>query len=199
MTPTVQGLAARLERLEQKIDRIAANSVEFTTLARTNATGADDQANFAGNPPDAQRPVRRVAPWGLSGRPVPGVFAAIVKAIGGAFCGLAVGIATGDYGPQDLNEGETCIWNKGVARVLLDENDSITIQSGGSKVVVSKDGDVTIDAGGTIKLAGGGAGIARVGDAITVAIPALTVSGSATTATTASGKITAGSSRATSG
>jgi phage gp45-like len=202
----LQGLAARLDRLEQRLDRIAANAVDFTTLARTNATGADDQANFPGNPPDRQRPVRRVAPWGLSGRPVPGVFAAIVKAIGGAFNGLVVGIATGSYGPQDLKEGETCLWNKGVARVLLDESDRIFVQSGGSQIVVNKDGDVAIDAAGQIKLAGGGPGIARNGDSVQVTIPPNTVAVMTPSGPVANpspipvkGAITAGSSKAQSG
>jgi phage gp45-like len=205
MTLNLQGLAARLDRLEQRLDRIAANAVDFTTLARTNATGADDQANFAGNPPDRQRPVRRVAPWGLSGRPVPGVFGAIVKAVGGAFNGLAVGIATDNYGPQDQREGETCLWNKGVARVLLDENDRIIVRSGGSQIVVNKDGDVTIDAAGQIKLAGGGAGIARNGDSVQVTIPSnsflVTAQAGVANANpvTVKGTITAGSSKAQSG
>jgi len=145
--------------------------VDFTTLARSSASGSDDQANVAGNPPDRQRPVRRVAPWGLSGRPVTGVLGAVVKAFAGAFNGLLVGIATDRYGPQNLNEGETCLWNKGVAQILLDQKDSITITSGASQIVVSKDGDVTINAKGQIKLAGGGPGIARSGDSVQVTIP----------------------------
>jgi hypothetical protein len=80
VSPNLQGLAARLDRLEQRLDRIAANAVDFTTLARTNASG-----------------------------------------------------------------------------------------------VVNKDGDLTIDAAGQIKLAGGGAGIARNGDSMLVTIPPGTV------------------------
>jgi phage gp45-like len=196
MVSNLQGLAARLDRIEQRLDRLAGGVIEFTTLARVNASGADDQANFAGNPVDRQRPVRRVAPWGLSGRPVVGVLGAIIKAAGGAFNGLVVGIATDRYGPQDLKDGETCLWNKGVAQVLLDQNDAITIKSGGSKIVVNKDGDVTIDAAGTIKLAGGGPGIARKGDSVQVNIPALTVASGATTPTTVSGSIVGCSSKA---
>ena len=125
-------------RVEQRLERIAGSIVEFTTLSRVNAPGADDQAHVAGHPADRQRPVRRVAPWGLSGRPVAGVLAAVVKAFGGAFNGLAVGIATDRYGPQDLNEGETCLWNKGTARVLLDQNDQIGISG---KLVQVNGGD----------------------------------------------------------
>jgi hypothetical protein len=132
--------------------------------------------------------------------------AAIVKALGGAFNGLLVGIATDRYGPQDLNEGETCLWNKGVARVLLDENDRIVIQSGGSQIVVNKDGDVTIDAARQIKLAGGGAGIARNGDSVLVTIPPGTVAIMTPAGPAANpnpipvkGTITAGSSQAQSG
>jgi phage gp45-like len=192
MVSNLQGLAARLDRLEQRLERLAGGVTEFTTLARVNATGADDQANFAGNPSDRQRPVRRVSPSGLSGRPVAGVLGAIIKAAGGAFNGLVVGISTDRYGPQNLKEGETCLWNKGVAQVLLDQSDAVTIKSGGSKIVVNKDGDVTIDASGTIKLAGGGPGIARKRDSVQVSIPALPVSTGSTTATTANGTISHG-------
>jgi phage gp45-like len=124
------------------------------------------------------------------------VLGAIIKAAGGAFNGLVVGISTDRYGPQDLKDGETCLWNKGGAQVLLDENDAITIKSGGSKIVVNKDGDVTIDAAGTIKLAGGGPGIARKGDSVQVNIPALTLASGATTPTTVSGSIVGCSSKA---
>jgi phage gp45-like len=212
----LQGLANRLERLEQRLDRRVGAVVEFTTLARVNTSGADDQANVAGNPTDRQRPVRRVAPWGLSGRPPAGVLAAVVKAAAGAFNGLVVGIATDRYGPQNLNEGETCLWNKGVARVLLDQNDKITIQSGGTSITIEKDGkvaisamgDVTVDSQGQIKLAGGGAGIARDGDSVKVSIPAnsfvVSVAGQATgtlnaNAVDVTGTITKGSSKAQSG
>src|SRR5260370_42456378 len=101
----LQGLAARLDRLEQRLERLTFNMADFTTLSRTSSSGVDDQANVAGSPNDRQRPVRRVAPWGLSGRPVVGVFGAIVKAFGGAFNGLVVGIATDRFGPQNLNAG----------------------------------------------------------------------------------------------
>jgi phage gp45-like len=204
-TPNLQGLAARLDRLEQRLERLAGGAVEFTTLARVTADGADDQANFAGNPADRQRPVRRVAPWGLSGRPVVGVLGAVVKAVGGAFNGLVLGISTDRYGPQNLNDGETCLWNKGVAQILLDQNDRIVIQSGGSQIIVNKDGDVTINAAGQIKLAGGGPGVARNGDSVQVTIPTGTflTAAQAGVANAApvkvTGTITAGSSKAQSG
>jgi phage gp45-like len=204
---SIQGLAARLDRLEQWVERLTGNMVDFTTLARTSASGVDDQAHVAGNPTDRQRPVRRVAPWGLSGRPVPaaGVFGAIVKAFGGAFNGLLVGIATDRYGPQGLSEGETCLWNKGVAQILLEQNDRIVIKSGASQIVINKDGDITIDAGGQIKLAGGGPGIARNGDSVQVTIPSGSFLTSAqagvlnATPVKVTGMITAGSTRAQAG
>jgi phage gp45-like len=134
MTRNLEWLTRRVERLEEQARAAVQTVVEFTTLARVNASGADDFANVAGDDKgEKQRPIRRVAPWGLAGRPVVGVLAVLVKAIGGPFNGANVGIASDKYGPQDLEDGETALYSKEVARGVLLTKD-------GDNKLASKDG-----------------------------------------------------------
>lgn len=137
-----------VERLEQRMAALAMSIVDFAPITRTSAAGDSDGVNVQGDPKDRERPIRRVSPWGISGRPIAGdnVIAAIVKAVASSFGGMSVGVATDKYGPQDLEEGETCIWNKQTGcRILLDKDGKITIDApAGQDVVVN---------GGTEKVA----------------------------------------------
>jgi hypothetical protein len=170
----IHGLANQLARLEAKVNQLTSSMIEFTALARTSPAGDNDGANVPGNAggdpdtKDKQRPIRRVAPWGLASRPVPGVLMAIVKAVGGAFNGLNVGIATDKYGPQDLNEGETCLYcNADATRVLLTKDGDVKISSkNGGMIVVQNDGKITIDAasGKDVVINAGINKVSRVGD-----------------------------------
>lgn len=145
---------AQLERLESRLTAALQSIVEFTPISVSSADGAKDAVKVQGDPSDRQRSVRRVSPWGISGRPVAGagVLAAVVKAIAGSFGGMIVGIASDTYGPQDLEEGETAIWNK----------------TNGTLIKLKADGTITIDAasGKDIILNAGTAKVARVGDKI---------------------------------
>lgn len=147
----VAWLTKRVEQLESQLRSAIYTMVEFTTLARVDANSSKDAANVAGDQNgERQRPIRRVAPWGLSGRPVVGVLSAIVKATAGAFSGINVGIATDKYGPQDLDDGETSLYCK----------------AGGTRVYLDKDGNIFIDAasGKEVTVNGGTQKVARVDD-----------------------------------
>jgi phage gp45-like len=66
---------------------------------------------------------------------------------------MIVGIATDKYGPQDLAEGETVIWNKQTGcRIKLDENGKITIDA---------------PAGQDVMVNGGSEKVARTNDTLT--------------------------------
>lgn len=150
-----------LERLEARLTAALQAIVDFVPISVSSDSGAKDFVKVQGDPKDRQRAARRVSPWGISGRPVPGVLGAVVKALGGYLGGMIVGIATDQYGPQDLKPGETCIWNKvNGTRIVLDENGKMTIDAApGQDVVVN---------GGTLR-------VARKTDPVKVTIPSNTV------------------------
>jgi phage gp45-like len=155
MSRNLEWLTRRVTRLEEQARAAVQTVVEFTTLARVNTSGADDFANVAGDDRgEKQRPIRRVAPWGLAGRPVVGVLAVLVKAIGGPFNGASVGIATDKYGPQDLDEGETALYSKEIERGVhltrdgdnkLSSKDGRTVQLNGDDYSLLKTEDVLAD------------------------------------------------------
>lgn len=166
---TIDGILRRVDALERKLIAMLGAVVEYTTLSRTTAIGDQDQANFAGNPTDRQRPVRRVAPWGVASYPPAGILAAIVKAVGGAFNGMVVGIAGDQYWPANLQEGETALYcSQGGTIVKLDKNGNVFITAASGK-------DVTVN-GGTSK-------VSRVGDNVIAASSMATWISSVSTAT----------------
>lgn len=121
--------------------------VEFTPITVSSADGTKDFVGIQTDAKDQQRAVRRASPWGISGRPVAGagVLAAVVKAVGGAFGGMIVGVGTDKYGPQDLNSGETCIWNKVTGtRILLDQDGKISIDAGSGQDIVLNGGSLKV-------------------------------------------------------
>lgn len=128
--------------------------VEFTRLAASTATGEEDSVEVGGGDQRMQRPVRRIEPWGLRGRPPAGVWAAVIKAIAGASNGLMVGISTTRHGPADLETGETELY----------------CSASGTRVYLDKDGVVHIDAasGQDIIFNGGTLRVAREHDALDV-------------------------------
>lgn len=150
----IDQLRSELERAKEQLLARIQGIVEFTPISVSTADGSKDAVKVQGDPSDRQRFVRRTSPWGISGRPVAGVgvLAAIVKAVAGPFGGMIVGVSTTDYGPQDLEEGETAIWNK----------------VNGTLIRLKPDGSMTIDAssGKDVVVNGGSAKVARVGDKI---------------------------------
>jgi phage gp45-like len=150
---SLEWLKTKVARLEEAMANKVMAVAEYTTLSRTSAAGDKDFANVAANPNDRQRPIRRVSPWGIVGHPPAGVFALIVKAVGGVFNGINAGIATDKYGPQDLDEGETAVYNITAALVRLWKTGKITVDA---------------DAGQDIVFNAGTKKVARVADLLAV-------------------------------
>ncbi|WP_088187538.1 phage baseplate assembly protein V [Desulfosporosinus sp. FKA] len=87
------------------------------------------------------------------------------------------------------------VWNDvDIAPTLNDVDDAVFIHSSGSKLYFHKNGDADLVPAGKLNIAGGGAAIARVGDAITAY--GVDSHGDSVTVT---GTITSGSSKVTSG
>ncbi len=119
--------------------------VEFTRVAASTATGEKDAVEVGGGDQRMQRPVRRVEPWGVRGRPPAGVFAAIVKAIAGASNGLLVGISSTRYGSQALEAGETEIYcSASGTRIFLDKTGTIHIDAASGQDVILNGGTLQV-------------------------------------------------------
>lgn len=151
---SLDGLENRVERLEARLDGRISSGAEFTTLARSTSAGDKDQADVAGSSEgssrDNQRPVLRTSPWGISGRPVAGVFVGLVKAIGQAFGGLIFGQWTDKYGPgtgalPELAEGETLIWcSKDGTKIYLDVNGVIHVDAASGQDIIFNGGALKV-------------------------------------------------------
>lgn len=138
--------------------------VQYGRVARATANGADgaDGAKTGG-----PQNVRRMWPWGL--RSVPPVGSELLQVCPGGHPANAVVIAAETtkmtsagveyaYGPADLKEGETALYDRA-----------------GSVIRQSQDGTTKIDAaaGSDIVLNGGTAQVARVGDHARVTLRAV--------------------------
>jgi hypothetical protein len=139
-----------LDEVTARCREVVAQAITFTTFANSSSDGDTDfvegYQTETDEPPMPQHRVRRLSSWGITGRPMPGVLAGVVRALGGAAQGLLVGVATPAYGRQDLAEGETQVFNrKDGCEVYLDEDGANNINSfAGQDVIVN---------GGTLEVA----------------------------------------------
>jgi phage gp45-like len=162
-------LADALRRLRTElkfyVQQRVASSIRFAQVSLNSATGYDDavqghQTTEEEQPGGYQYQVRRLWPFGIRSRPPAGVDAAVVHAFGGSTNGMMVGAESPQYGPDDLEDGETAIYSSVNASVLLADED------GNTAITSATDGDVTIDAHGTGETVvnGGTARVARDND-----------------------------------
>lgn len=152
-TPSL--IRQQLAGLRSYVDGLVWRLLFFTRVSATSADGSADGVEgwpgTEGDPASPQQTVRRMEPWGVHGRPSPGIQALIARVLAGAASGLQVGIWTGKYGRQNLAEGETQIYSS----------------ASGAEVWLDKDGNVHVNAasGKDVIVNGGSAKVARVGDA----------------------------------
>ena len=146
----------RLRReVDEKLRQLVAGIIGWTLTANTSAAGEKDAVENADDAQDpgsttkSERQATRVLPWGLQGRPPKGLRSLWFKF--GSSNVVFIGIAPQQkYGPGNLNQGETALYNSiSGTTVLLDQNGNIQINAGSNA-------DVTIN-GGTAK-------VGRVGD-----------------------------------
>jgi hypothetical protein len=135
------------------IQRSASSLAHFVALARTSPLGTSDAVMGDDTDKTAQRPVTRVEPWGLRGRPATdGVRGLVVSALAGAMNGVLVGVSTDTrYGAQNLDVGEMALYSLvNALGVYLDNSGNTKITSatpsGGSQ------GDVIVN-GGALQVA----------------------------------------------
>lgn len=138
-----------LRRVREMMREIAGHVASYSKVTATSALGDDDAvAHYQSDTdePSNDNRVRRVASWGIAGRPMPGVIALAIRVLASGAQGVMAGISTNRYGRQDLKAGETQIYNKvSGCEVFLDENGALRINAAAGQ-------DVIIN-GGTLKIA----------------------------------------------
>lgn len=140
-------LAALRTEVRNAISETAGRLFVWTLTANTTALGTEDQVQLADDVPSSQgqRPVRRLEPFGVRSRP-PAKIRSLSLRLGNS-TSIYLGVASdGGYGPGDLNDGETAVYNKVAGtEVLLDED--------GNVAVSTTQGDVSLTASGSGKIA----------------------------------------------
>lgn len=151
-----------------------ASVIRFAQVTVNTASGDGDavqgnQTTDEEAPGDYQYQVRRLWPFGIRSRPPAGVDAAVVHAFGGSTNGMMVGAESPEYGPDDLQDGEVCIYAK----------------KAGARIKIDVDGKITIDAPDTadVVVNGGVARVNREGDAVVQNSPMATWMSAVTLAT----------------
>lgn len=142
-------IAALRREIRDRFEQLPSALFGWTLTAKSSSMGDADQAQTS-DTTESQRPVRRVEPWGHRGRP-PGKIRSLWIRLGSSNV-LFIGVApTKGYGPNDLDDGETAVYNITKALVRLWKSGKITLDSDNEDVVVN---------GGTKK-------VARVDDTLT--------------------------------
>lgn len=152
------------ENAKSYADSLAWRLLFFTRVSATSADGSADGVEgwpgTEGDPASPQQTVRRMEPWGVHGRPAPGIQALIARVLAGAASGLQVAIWTGKYGRQNLAEGETQIYcGADGCEIYLDKDGNVRV-----KAAPGKDLTADVSAGGKVKFNGGGRAVAAKGD-----------------------------------
>jgi len=127
---------AKLRReVVQRLEQLPSLLFGWTLTAKSTSLGDGDQMQ-TGDGSKSQRPARRIEPWGHRGRPPAKVRSFWIR-IGGSNV-LHIGIGPGKgYGPQDLDDGESAVYNVTKALVRLWKSGKLTIDSDGDDVVVN--------------------------------------------------------------
>jgi hypothetical protein len=130
----------------------AAWVVYLSEVAKSSPDGDDElKGRSPVDEPQYQVFVQRMWPFGIRSRPPTGTPGVAVFPNANASCGILTGAESSEYGPSDLEEGETALYN------LI-----------GTFVKAWADGKLTIDSneGKDIVVNGGSAKVGRVGDAV---------------------------------
>lgn len=151
---------ARLQRrIAQEVRRVArpVRGVLESLNAAKQAPLAGIQARAGETVPD----VELAQHFGFASRP-PAGGEVIAIPIGGSSAHLVV-VAELDraFRPAALGDGEACLYTSAGIQVLCKPDGTVQILLGGNP-------QVEVTPAGLVKLAGGGAGVARIGDAVTI-------------------------------
>ena len=147
--------------VDERIQRKVAAIVWFAPIAKTSSSGGasggqEDAVEGHDTSDDRQSyqfSARRLEPFGFRSRPISGVLAGMVKAVGGAANGMIVGISTAKYGPADLKEGEFAVYCKAAGLLIKgDETGKLTMSAAKDRNV-----EISVSGSGVIQVGGAGA------------------------------------------
>jgi len=104
--------------------------------------------------------VRRMFPFGIRSRPPKGTDGLVVFVNGGPANGVLLAAESSRFGPSNLNDGETALYNKVVGcTILLDQSGAITLtDKSGATVKLDGTGNIILTPaiGKTAQVAGAG-------------------------------------------
>lgn len=123
-------LAALRKELRTYVDSKVGQVFVWTRTANSTELGKSDAVE-TGDDDDkkGQRPVRRIEPWGVRGRPVAKQRQLSIKL--GSSVVIYLGVASdGGYGPGDLEDGETAIYSKNIEKGVHLRDDGVTAING---------------------------------------------------------------------
>lgn len=166
----VQEIAKLRKWAATEIKNVTTSLIGYTLVGKTSEMGDQDAMQKSDDQNDGQRPVQRIEPWGLRGRP-PGKVRGLWLRLGSsnvAFIGI---MPTKAYGPTDADDGETILYNATKAALALRKTGKVTLDSDQEAVAVaSHGGNLTLDSdtgnGNDVVVNGGSAKVARVGDSV---------------------------------
>lgn len=156
---TWQQAIAQLRRdMQTAVDAAVLRLLVFTLTAASTSLGDQDavEGYDKGTDPDSgeksQRTVSRVQPFGFAGRPPKGLRGLTFRF--GASNALFLGIAPQNkYGPQDLDVGESALWNVTKALVRMWKSGKVSIASDGDQITIDSGSQDIVLNGGTAKVA----------------------------------------------
>ena len=136
-----------LGELRQMLTDWASRIVRFTQIASAKSDGSASVVgrSIPGGPDAPSIKARLMFPFGLRSVPPSGVDAAVVHAAGASARGMIVGCDSKEYGPSDLDWGETAVYSQQNPKALLAD------KSGNTKItsttVDGTPGDVVVNGG----------------------------------------------------
>jgi phage gp45-like len=124
-------MAALERRVMRAVEQLPFRMIGWTLSAKSSAVGDDDEVE-TGDGDDSQRPVRRIEPFGVRSRPPSKVRTLQLRL--GSSTTLFLGVAsTNGYGPTDLDDGDTALYNAHAAEVRC-KGDDVVVNGGTKKV-----------------------------------------------------------------
>ena len=149
-------IAGLRREIMKRLEQLPLSLFGWTLTAKSSAMGDADTVQTS-DTTEGQRPGRRLEPWGHRGRP-PGKVRSFWVRFGTSnviFLGVA---PSKGYGPSDLEDGETAVYNATKALVRLWKTGRITMAADNAPVEIE---------GQNVVVNGGTKAVSRVGDDLT--------------------------------
>lgn len=127
----LQEIAALRREMRDAMRERVASVVRFGRISKQSADGKDDeQEGYPVSPSDQNGGYgyrsRRLWPFGIRSVPPTGVDSVAVQVLGGTTNTILVGAESSDYGPSNLDTGETALYSSAADAIIkIDKNGAI--------------------------------------------------------------------------